>query len=159
MRTLILLRHATAASPPGVDDAERGLTDAGRDEARDTGRRLPDVAPPPDLVLCSTARRARETAQALDLPADVEVWYERDLYLAGAGVLLDRVSAVDDDVQSLLVVGHNPGLHQLVLTLGGVGPEEVPRFSPASLAVLQLPESWAALAPGTAALIRVHHAR
>lgn len=155
-RTLLLLRHASAASPSGVPDVERPLSEAGRVEARDVGLALAGVAV--DLVLCSTALRARETAEALDVAA--EVWVERDLYLADRETLLARIGQVDDAVRSLLVVAHNPGLQGLghVLVADPRDGERVAaHFPPAALAVLAVPVPWSRLAARSARLVSVQH--
>lgn len=112
-RTLLLLRHATAGMVPGAPDHERALTPAGRLEAAGAAR----AAAPydPALVLCSSARRAQETAQCLGLPTAPTV--EDELYLAPAEALLARLWQVPDHVAVVLVVGHNPGLARLATAL------------------------------------------
>src|SRR5437868_8016943 len=95
-RTLLVLRHAKAAGEPGVDDIERPLTGGGRRDASAAGRWLLSRGVTPDWVLCSPARRARETwervraALGAAAPGDDAVSFEQRLYDAGAQDLLDR---------------------------------------------------------------------
>ena len=119
MHRLHLLRHAKSSWAENVDDRERKLNGRGRDEAERVAATLPAAIGPLDLVLCSTARRTRETAaRALDGfdPAPRTV-FEEWLYLAGAASLLDRLSRLDEASGSVLVIGHNPGLHELAIAL------------------------------------------
>jgi phosphohistidine phosphatase len=158
MRTVMLLRHATAGSPPGTPDADRPLSDAGEREAVGVAELLAATSPAPDLVLCSTATRARETARPLiERRPELDVWFERDLYLAAAQVLLGRLTQLDDDHRAVLVVGHNPGLGQLAVDLcAREGDRARLRggFAPASLAVLEMAVAgWADVRPGGAALV------
>src|SRR5690606_29762759 len=107
----------------------------------------------PDLVLCSAARRTQETLELLELPALTAVLIERDLYGASATALLERLRAVDDGVQSVLLLGHTPGMHEAVLTI--VTPDTAPPddFPTAALAVTRLPiEHWRDVEPGIAQL-------
>jgi phosphohistidine phosphatase len=158
VRSLYLLRHATAGSPPGLLDVDRPLTPEGIAEAEALGHDLAEV--PVDLVLCSSARRAAETTEALRL--DAPVWWERDLYLAPASALIERVRLVDDAVRSLLVVAHNPGIQVLAEELVDDPADRrrlAARFNPASLAVLTVPSTWDRLTAGEATLTRLRHAR
>ena len=124
MRTLWLLRHATAgAGDPGQPDHERPLTARGHDAARALGRHLAERGVAPDLVLCSTARRARETLEGV-ASAQRDDWVvldERDVYLASEGELLQRLQRLPDDVRTALLVGHNPGIGELALRLATRG--------------------------------------
>ena len=117
MQRLILLRHgkAESASSSG-DDAERGLTDRGRRDSALMGRVLADLRLAPDLALVSTARRAQETwaEAAFAFPA-ARALTQRPLYLASLQQLELAVAAARDEAQVLLIVGHNPGLHEFAL--------------------------------------------
>jgi phosphohistidine phosphatase len=100
----------------------------------------------PQLVLCSTARRARETLARIE-PAlgRGAVKVERQLYLAGADALTDRLRRVPDRVDSVLVIGHNPGMHELALALAGssASPALRAKFPTGALATLDLGiDSW-----------------
>lgn len=120
MRRLILMRHAKAARlGPTGNDRDRPLEERGRGDARQMGAYLERMALVPDLALVSTAIRTRETWDCLsaDWPK-VAVEYHDDLYGAEAGELLAAVRAVAvQDPQRLLVLGHNPGLHEFALAL------------------------------------------
>jgi phosphohistidine phosphatase len=150
-RTLLVLRHAEAAGEPGVNDVERPLTAGGRRDASAAGRWLLARGVTPDLVLCSSARRARQTWEILQAvlgaaaPGSDAVCFERRLYDAGAQDLLDLVSEQPGDAHTLLTVGHNPASGQLVAWL--TGRSDI-AFPACALAVVRLGESWAAAAPG-----------
>jgi phosphohistidine phosphatase len=153
-KRLLVLRHGQAKNaPPGGDDADRPLSGSGRRGAASLGPVVRRLAP--DLVLCSSALRTRQTSEALELGADVDVSIEPGLYGAEVEELLEHVRGVDDDIEVLLVVGHNPGVHQLVVEL--TGGERVPTFRPATLAVLELDvEQWHELGPGLGRLTSLH---
>jgi phosphohistidine phosphatase len=116
---------------------------------------------PPGLLLCSPARRTLETLEPLNrrLPAGATVLVERALYLAGAERLLRRLRRLPDDVRDVLVVGHDPGLHELALAL--VRPERSralarlrAKHPTGALVVLALDlPSWRDLEPGTGRLV------
>jgi|SRR5690242_1680010 len=150
-QTLLVLRHAKAAGEPGVNDVERPLTDAGRRDAAAAGQWLLARGITPAWVLCSSARRARETwaqvsaALGAAAPSDDAVSFERRLYEAGVQDLLDLVNEQPDDVHTMLTVGHNPASGQLVALL--TGRLDI-AFPACALAVVRVGESWAAVAPG-----------
>lgn len=152
-RRLVLLRHAAAASSVGLDDAERPLTDAGERDASAVGRWLRASGIFPDLVLCSSARRASQTwhSAAAELRRPPPVTHDQRIYRADEPTLLDIVRETDDNVCTLLLVGHNPPIHQLAADL--TGAEEVRgRFPAAAVAVVSVAASWAVLAADSADL-------
>jgi phosphohistidine phosphatase len=109
----------------------------------------------PALVLCSTAVRARQTLAALHL--DGEVSYEDALYGAGATDLLARLHGVPDHVGPVMVVGHNPGLHELAVSCSGKGDPHIlarlrEKLPTGALVTLSFTGPWASLAPGGATL-------
>jgi phosphohistidine phosphatase len=113
MRSILLLRHAKSShDEPGLPDHDRRLTGRGRKSAELIGRYMAKRHLLPDLVLCSSARRTRETWTLLapNLGAPPKVRYMRELYMATADEILAQIRAVDDRVASLMVIGHNPGL-------------------------------------------------
>jgi phosphohistidine phosphatase len=123
VKRLFLLRHAKSAwDDPTLRDRDRPLAPRGRKAARRMGRwaRKHDVRP--QLVVCSSAVRARETLRRM-LPGlgEPEVWIEVTLYAASADTLLDRVHALPDEVDDAMLVGHNPGVMDLVLLLAAPG--------------------------------------
>jgi phosphohistidine phosphatase len=119
MRRLMLLRHAKSAWPDGVDDHERPLAKRGREACLLMGRYMADEALLADLAIVSTARRARESWELIR-PAFAQDIVEHDeprIYEASASAILDVVRETGPDVHALLLVGHNPGLHELALKL------------------------------------------
>jgi phosphohistidine phosphatase len=164
-RRLILLRHAKSAWPD-VPDHERPLAPRGERDAPAAGRWLRKSGCVPDQVLCSTARRARETwALAEDkLHAHPEVVFEQRVYGASTAELLDLARATPAGVQTLLIVGHDPAVHELTLELAGAelgagsGRESDPlervraKFPTAAIAVLAFARTWPEIALGQARL-------
>jgi phosphohistidine phosphatase len=117
----------------------------------------------PQLVLCSSARRARETLEvvrtALGASADVE--FDAELYGADSDLLLGRLQAVRNEVESVMLVGHNPGLQDLALMLAGDGEPRAmdllrAKFPTGALAILEVgAPTWAELGLGGATLTRL----
>jgi phosphohistidine phosphatase len=161
-----VLRHAKAAAH-GPDDHGRRLTARGTRQATEVGSYLARAPlagfPVPELVLCSSARRAVQTAELVmaQLVTPVELAVERRLYSADVDDVVEIVRAESGDVPSVMVVGHNPTLQELAFDLlepdddGRVRLEE--RFPTAALAVVAVPvASWARLTLGTGTLIELH---
>lgn len=126
MKTLHLLRHAKSSrDDPSLPDHDRPLAPRGERAADRLGRQLHETGFRPALVLCSTARRAADTfsilARGLEAP-DLAVEHDRGLYLSGRKALLRRLRDLPDDVPSVLLVAHNPDLHELATFLAGGGP-------------------------------------
>jgi len=150
-RALLVLRHAKAAGEPGVNDIERPLTAGGRRDASAAGRWLLSRGITPDLVLCSPARRARQTWEQIRAalreaaPGQDAVSFGQRLYDAGAQDLLDLVNEQPDEARTLLTIGHNPASGQLVAML--TRRLDI-AFPACALAVVRVGESWAAVAPG-----------
>ena len=123
MHQLHLLRHTKSSWDDDADDHERPLNRRGREAARLIGESLPKAAGALDLVLCSSALRTRETAElalaGFDRPP--RVLYEDALYLASASDLLERLRLVDERYDNVMVIGHNPGLHELAVALAAPG--------------------------------------
>ncbi len=110
-------------------------------------------------MLCSSARRALETLEALRpaLGEKAEVSIEPELYGADASEILERLRAVDAQIPEILVIGHNPGLHDLAIELSGEGDAALlnqlrTKFPTGALATFDLDVSWAELGPGRAHL-------
>lgn len=157
MKTLILLRHAKSGwDDPELADHDRPLAARGREAAPRMGAWLKAHGPVPDLVLCSTATRARQTlALALEvLGAEPETRFDRGLYLAGATAVLARVRRAPDEAATVMVVGHNPDFEQLARRLAATGGRAAldrlaEKYPTAGLAVIELPvERWAEAGPG-----------
>ncbi len=117
MKTLVLLRHAKSSwDDDRLDDHDRPLAPRGHRDAPRMGKRLARRGFDPDLLLTSSAVRARETADylaaALEL-AQSRIRIERRIYLASPDELLKVIAALDDSLANVLLVGHNPGLTDL----------------------------------------------
>ena len=165
MKTLFLLRHAKSAwDNPELEDHDRVLNERGRQNAEQMGQYMKKAGYRPDLILCSTAQRTRETLAAVlrFLPDVTDIHYERQLYLAHPQAMFLRLMELPDDVPSVLMVAHSPGTEQLALALAredgdgaerGVRRQIDEKYPTGALVVLKLPiERWADLAPGTATL-------
>jgi phosphohistidine phosphatase len=150
-RHLELLRHAKSSwADPEVVDHDRPLNARGRSAAALVGRRLHDEGPRPELVLCSSATRARQTLELLHLGPAADVMIEDQLYGASAATLLDRLRTVPAQVGTVLLIGHNPGIEDLTRALDRKGLAAVEKFPTAALAVLGFGiRSWGQLDPGT----------
>lgn len=159
MKTLLLLRHAEAApAGPGLDDHERVLTPRGRHQAEAQGRWLARHGPRPATLLCSSAARTRETAVLLAAAADwtVEPCALDALYDATVTALLDVVRAIDDGLDTALLVGHAPSVPTLVSALATRGDDLALACEPATLFRLDCDcGSWTDMAPriGTLSLL------
>jgi phosphohistidine phosphatase len=150
MPTLFVLRHAKSSwNNASLADHERPLNARGERAAELLAAHIGAIAPAPALVLASTARRVRETIDPLRarLPAGTEVLVEADLYGAAAPDLVARLRRVPEATPSVLVVGHNPGLEDLVRGVGTAGdPELVDRvrakFPTGAFATLTFGGPW-----------------
>jgi phosphohistidine phosphatase len=158
MHTLYLLRHAKSSwADPTLLDHERPLAPRGRRDAKRIATHLAQLGIEPELVLCSTAARTRETLE-LVRPAlgAATVSLESELYAASAETLLERLHAVPEEVASVMLIGHNPGLEGLGLLLASGGPELgrlETKFPTAALATLTLPTAtWQRLSTADAVL-------
>ncbi|MFE3907452.1 SixA phosphatase family protein [Streptomyces sp. NPDC059153] len=156
---LIVLRHAKSAWPDGVPDHERPLAGRGRRDAPAAGRWLREVQCVPDLVICSTAQRTRETWDlvAAQLGASPEVVFEPRVYEASASALVAVLRDVPERWRAVLLIGHQPGVQDMVLSLAGDGDDEAltrarAKFPTSAVAILQLPGTWSHLVPDTATL-------
>jgi phosphohistidine phosphatase len=154
LKTLYILRHAKAAPESGDGDAERPLVKRGRKAAALMGEYLAAQKPLPDLVLCSTASRTRETLEEVlpSLKPSPSILFEEKLYLASLSRLTERLQQLPESITSVLLIGHNPGLHQLAATLVDDARPLDDGFPTAALAVLKFEGSWAGLGPNEATL-------
>lgn len=161
MRQLLLMRHAKSSwDDPRLSDHARPLNPRGRAAAAAMRRMMQEAGLAPDLVLVSSARRTLQTLEALEPWDDTPLVEPMDaLYLADPPQLLQVLRGVAETVRSVLLLGHNPGLHDLALLLAGPGERPERRrlgegFPSGSLAELHIPGSWAALNEGGATLVR-----
>lgn len=146
MPTLIVLRHAKAATPLGTPDIDRPLAVRGREDAEKAGAELRAAGLSPDHVICSPALRTRQTFDGLGLDAPVE--YERRVYDNDAEEILDLLRL--QSAGTLLLIGHNPSMHRLVFGLSG-GAEA--HFPTSATAVIAFEGDWSDLWPGAGRLI------
>jgi phosphohistidine phosphatase len=159
MKRLYLLRHAKSSwDDPTLADHDRPLSPRGRRAAGVMAEHLRRKRIAPALVLCSPSRRTRQTltriAPSLGESADVQI--RSGLYAASASALLEVLREVPDDVESVMLIGHNPGIQDLALSLAGDGSEIArvrSKFPTAALATLEFRTSWRELAPGSAELV------
>jgi phosphohistidine phosphatase len=152
MKNLLLMRHATAADKTiGQTDFDREITLFGQRQAGEAGLWLKNHSLQPELVLCSSSVRTRMTLEHLlsEMQHKVPVEFERDIYYGSERDLLTMLHGVHDDVDTLLVIGHNPTISFFASSLAN---EEV-SFSPASIAHLQFNGyHWENLRAGTCKL-------
>ncbi|MFJ8646936.1 SixA phosphatase family protein [Streptomyces sp. NPDC093546] len=158
-RRIVLLRHAKADWPQ-VSDHERPLADRGRKDAPVAGRRLAETGITFDLALCSTAVRTRETWKLVvsELPHRPKTVYEERLYEASLGELIALLNETSDEVDNVLVIGHNPGMHALADALAGTAEGDTLArmsrggFPTAAFAVVEFAGSWKSVEHGVGTL-------
>lgn len=145
MKTLLLMRHAKSShDEPGTTDHDRPLNERGRRDAPRMAELLREHELIPDVIISSTAVRARETAQlvAETLDFDGPLDAQRTLYLTSADAYLDACRALVDEPATVLVIGHNPSMAELVARLS----DDYHEFPTAALAHFELKiKSWADL--------------
>jgi phosphohistidine phosphatase len=159
-RRLMLLRHAKS-DWPDVPDRDRPLAKRGRRDAPRIGRWLHDRGYLPDTVVCSAARRTRQTWElvAPELGGSPSVTFEPRAYAASAQALLYLAHELSGRYRAALLIGHNPGLAELASSLaepsawnGRISPDGL-RFPTAAVAILEFDGPWPALSPGQARLV------
>ena len=166
-KTLVLMRHSKAEQVLGKPDHDRELTDRGRRDAKAAGAWLRTEGLVPDLVICSTSVRTRQTwDEACRGGAHTEfVEYRRTIYVGGPEQTLETVREDAGDMATVLVVGHNPTTAHLtsILTEGDGSREAhdalAAWFATSGLAVLRYQGEWADLDAGTCSLVRFHVSR
>lgn len=160
MHMLHLLRHAKSNWSGDGDDHERPLSRRGREAARRLARGLPAATGRLDLVLCSSARRAGETlelALAFYEPRP-HVLVERGLYLASRDRLIERLRQLGEEDENILLIGHNPALHELAVALADpaaprFGALAAGKFPTAARASFCIATVWAALGRSRPSLV------
>jgi phosphohistidine phosphatase len=159
-RTLYVLRHAKSSwDDPMQSDHDRPLAPRGRRATKLLAQYVSEHAIAPQLVLCSTARRARETLEGIGFQAGQQL-LEPELYSAGPDELIARLAQVDPQLRSVLLVGHNPALQMLILRLAapddrlqsGALDDVRRKFPTGALATLTFGCGWDQLQPGAAEL-------
>ena len=162
MKTLALFRHAKSDwSDPRLEDFDRPLAPRGIKAAPRMAKEMKKLGLAPDLVLCSEAVRTRQTwdLAAPEIGATPRLVVQRRLYLAAPGELLEAVREVGPEAETLMLIGHNPGMENLAAVLAG--PESDPtafrrlakKFPTAALAILTFEiATWRDAGPGTGTL-------
>lgn len=152
MNRVFLLRHAKSSwDTPGLPDHERPLAPRGVRDLAALRQYVATTGISPELVLCSTARRAADTWDGIASACPhTSVELTDDLYGATAGDLLRRLRQLPEAIESILLVGHNPGLEDLALGLVGSGDVQLRRrletkFPTGALATLALAGPWSNL--------------
>jgi len=149
MKTLLIMRHAKSSwDNANMSDHDRPLNKRGRQDAPRMGRFLRQQALMPDLIITSTAERALATAEAVALAGDYEgeIKVTRGFYHAGPETCLEALGAVPDEYERVMVVGHNPGMEELIEQLTG----HAERFTTGNVAHVQLPiHRWQELSDET----------
>jgi phosphohistidine phosphatase len=164
MKRLAILRHAKSSwDDPGLDDLNRPLNERGWKAARRLGREFKQRGIRFDLVLSSTSARTRETIDGVrekyDFGAPIE--FDPQLYLASKEALLERVQALGEKVKAPLIVGHNPGLEQLIGELThddrrGLRERVAGKFPTGALTIIEMPaKRWADVEPGSGEIVEL----
>lgn len=156
MKMLMLMRHAEAGwTEPGMGDHDRALSENGRLGAAKMARWLASQPKQPDTVLCSSARRARETASVMReaVPALPEPEVSDALYHAEPATIMEHLRRLPDECDCVLLIGHEPGLGSLLRVLDGQASPEIRHacnhFSTAAIAVLAAAvDDWARVSAG-----------
>lgn len=142
LRRLILLRHAKSSlATPGIADHERPLERKGIDDAHRVAKKLAQLHPQPELVLCSDAQRTRETWEHVSncFDSDTSVVESHSLYESGVSAYVEVMNSQNFDGKCLMIIGHNPTIEHFIYIYTGKGLE----MSPAYAAVLEIrADSW-----------------
>jgi phosphohistidine phosphatase len=156
-RTLAVVRHAKSDWTTGMPDVRRPLAARGQRDAPEIGTWLAGTVGTLDLVVCSTATRARQTWELASAGLDPrpEVRLDDRVYGASPAELTTVLAELPDEVHTVALVGHNPGLADLVELLSG----ELRELKTSSVAVLRWSGSWADAEAGTATLAAYTTAR
>jgi phosphohistidine phosphatase len=162
MLTLILLRHAKSSwDHPGLDDFERPLADRGLKAAPRMGAHLQSQSIQPDLIVCSSSVRTRQTLALItpQLDNQPKTIFEDDLYLATASNLLERIQALPARAHNVMLIGHNPGFHdvaQLLITSADPADQAAltAKFPTCAVAIITFTaKRWSQVAPHSGHLI------
>ena len=160
MHLLHLLRHAKSSWKEDVSDRERRLSRRGRETARRVARHLPGAVGKLDLVLCSSARRTHETLDFLlaEFAVHPRCLLEDEIYAASPEILMNRLRRLAEGDVNVLLIGHNPGLHELAVTLSDTGSPAFAalasgKFPTAARVTFRIPERWSTLGRSRYALV------
>ncbi|HET7710110.1 MAG TPA: histidine phosphatase family protein [Sphingomicrobium sp.] len=164
MKQLAILRHAKSDwGNPGLTDFDRPLNKRGRKAAKKVGRELHSRGLTFDQIVCSPAARARETVErfAIGFEGVPEVRFEPNLYMCSTGTLISVINALPDDARTVMIVGHNPGFHDIVLRMtkpdgDGMREKVGANYPTGAFALIDFPvEHWADVEPATGEIRQV----
>lgn len=165
-RELLILRHAKSDWDAGVSkDFKRPLAKRGKKDAPRIGKWLYREGLVPDLIISSPAKRARQTAERVCKSLDCnkkKIQWRDEVYEASSADLLGLLKRCPSDAQSVLLIGHNPGLEELIIYLAGdevETPADGKLLPTATLARLEVPDDWGALARGCGQLLTITRPR
>ena len=164
MKQLAIFRHAKSDwGNPGQTDFERPLNKRGRKAAKKVGRELRNRGLSFDEIVSSPAARARETVERFCLGFEhaISVRFEPTIYLASTGTLIGLINGLADEANAVMIVGHNPGFHDIVLRM--TKPDEhclrervVANFPTGAFALVDFPvDRWADVEPSTGEIRQV----
>jgi phosphohistidine phosphatase len=159
-RVLVLLRHAKAEHPAKLADVDRPLTPRGHADSGAAGAWLASQGLVPHLVLCSPSRRTRDTWHSVKLALGVRTKpvFDPRLYDGTVAEMVELISETASNVDTVLVIGHNPALSMLSALLDPAGgPPDGLRTC--GLAVHRMTGAWSGASQGEAPLVTVHTAR
>ena len=159
-KCIVLVRHAKSSwDDPALADHDRPLAPRGRKAVRRLRDHLERLGLRPDIVLCSSSRRTRETLEGIGTAfgRQTDVQIDRELYAADAEQRLDRLQHLDDQLTCVVLIGHNPGVADLAGLLVGYGDptmreQAADKFPTAAVAVLSVTGDWSGLQPAVATL-------
>lgn len=162
MVTLSLFRHAKSAwGNPGLGDFDRPLAPRGEKAAPRMGAYMALEGLAPDVALCSTAKRARQTLELAQEEWETmpDIRFEDGLYHAGPAQMLQILQALPANCAHAMIIGHNPGMYSLAATLSGDGKGNAldtleTNFPTAALAVIEFEGDWKTIGPGAGYLQR-----
>lgn len=155
MKRLLLLRHTKSSWDGDVPDIDRPLNARGERAAHLMGVYIRQAGFAPDMILCSTARRTRQTTALLlaALGEEIPVDHHDRLYLAAAEDIIAVLQATSDTINTVMVVGHNPGIEEVALILSHddtvARHDIVTKFPTGGLAVIDFKaKAWATIKTG-----------
>ncbi len=159
IKTLFLVRHAKSSwDEAGLDDRDRPLNKRGKEDAPKMGKHLAKEGVRPELITSSPAVRALKTARAIAAQLGFrksDVVVNERLYTFGASDVLEVLRGLDDNLQSVMVVGHNPAMTGLVNELSGAEVDNVPTCGVAELSFKG--GSWADIEAGKGELVKLDY--
>lgn len=164
MKQLAILRHAKSDwGNPGLTDFDRPLNKRGRKAAKKVGNELRERGLSFDRIVCSPAQRAKETVERFErgyesLP---ELSFEPRLYMCSTGTLIDVINNLPDEAQTVMIVGHNPGFHDIVLRMtkpngDGLREKVGANYPTGAFALIDFPtDHWADVEPASGEIRQV----